>query len=164
MADLQRHPPRAVERIIRHFCKSSMGIRTNRKRRGKMSFWLYAKENGRSEYRYNTTINGPYTIIAYQRIIFVQITDDGLNVTEYMVQIRYLRFNYTSFDERYANSSEMKKMMFDVIKESAIIFSDKKCFYNNYSPDNREHCYELIQSYERAANRCKLIKNSEGKR
>lgn len=77
-----------------------------------------------------------------------------------MVQIKQLRFNYTTFDAK-KTSLRTKRIIWDAIRQKANAFSDGACYYNNSNPNDREHCYELIQSYDLAARTCKDIYHSE---
>ncbi|KAG4078346.1 hypothetical protein HA402_013056 [Bradysia odoriphaga] len=93
------------------------------------------------------------------------VTDDGLNVAEYMLQIKILRLNYTLFD-RNEKSTETRQIISDVINNQTIRFlAHDSCWRlaNQTVPHTDSNvCYELIKSYEKAANKCKDVEDSNG--
>lgn len=97
------------------------------------------------------------------------MNDYGLNETEYMKQIKQMRYNYTTFDVS-EQSNEMKKLIRDTIVKRASrlvhyetraddLYTQSKCENN---PPMRNHCYNLLLSYEQAAHGCKYLKDSSG--
>lgn len=74
------------------------------------------------------------------------MTDEGFQVGQYVIDIKQLRFNYTSFDiDGSAATPEKKQLMWDAIKNL----------------NKNERSYELVQAYEWAAEECKERKDPE---
>lgn len=105
----------------------------------------------------------------------IQMTDEGFQVAEYMAQIKQLRYNYTSFDLN-EQSDSMKLNVATALKGQVFRFSHEDgCFAEKYDRNYKgqlrrrtilypEICYELIQSYELAAQSCKDLRDPAGDR
>lgn len=66
------------------------------------------------------------------------MSDDGLDENAYMLQIKQLKYNYTSFDIN-KETPEKRQEILTTIKDLT----------------QTEHSYEIIRSYEYAAHECK---------
>ncbi|XP_037029860.1 uncharacterized protein LOC119069807 isoform X2 [Bradysia coprophila] len=102
------------------------------------------------------------------------ITDAGMNETEYMLQIKKLRFNHTSFDIT-KKSNETKAMILDTTYQKMMsLATNDECFAvsgtrglvngtrgfrENAPPHLSEICHGLIDSYAYAASLCKHMSN-----
>ncbi|XP_037029872.1 uncharacterized protein LOC119069815 [Bradysia coprophila] len=88
------------------------------------------------------------------------MTDAGLDETEYMVQIKQLRFNYTSFDINEKSNETKQKILDTILKQTLSRAKLDNCHSNNSQrfADNpslyRSICYDLIESYALAARNC----------
>ncbi|KAG4067007.1 hypothetical protein HA402_012353 [Bradysia odoriphaga] len=98
------------------------------------------------------------------------MTDAGLNETEYMLQIRQLRFNYTTFDIN-EKSNETKQKILDTILQQTLRRAElDNCHSINsqrFSENPRLYrsiCYDLVESYALAASNCKNVKDPKGDR
>lgn len=94
-------------------------------------------------------LNGALNFLFISR----QITAKGFQVDEYMIIFKQLRLNYTSYDIN-TKSKEEKQMVLDAINA----FSDRAIIGLEGKPKN----YELITTYEWAANECKDRKDANG--
>lgn len=111
-----------------------------------------------------------------------QITDAGrLDETEYMSQIKQLRFNYTLFDINTLSVEEKQQIWETVYKEANNY--PRNCYaaaplgnlpfnhmifgslLGHVSPEKvniEDTCYNLILSYAQAARKCKNVRDPKG--
>lgn len=90
-----------------------------------------------------------------------------------MKQIKQLRFNYTTFNIN-DESMDNKRRIWETMENRANSFTPL-CFYV-FSSDSffsqpmyrlptlsyKDRCYKLIQAYQKAADKCKDIKDPDG--
>nr|AWC08440.1 odorant-binding protein 29 [Bradysia odoriphaga] len=101
------------------------------------------------------------------------VTDCGLDEAEYMKQIKQLRFNYTSFNVNDESDNDKRKI-WETIENRAnslpplcyYVFSSDS-FYTQIQHriptlNYQNRCYKLIQSYSKAARKCKDLKDPQG--
>lgn len=99
------------------------------------------------------------------------MTDEGLNEEEYMLHIKQLRYNYTSFDLE-SKSREEKDRILNIISIRALYLTNYEGIWatewHEYSCKRkspyRNVCNDLIQSYALAARKCKSLKDPKGDR
>ncbi|XP_037031501.1 uncharacterized protein LOC119071007 [Bradysia coprophila] len=93
------------------------------------------------------------------------MTDDGLNKTAYMAQIKQLRFNYTSFDITKKPIRTQQKI-YEVINAQVPYLIAKDYCYGTGPwlevKDLHHMCNQLIYSYEMAAYECRDIIDPTG--
>lgn len=97
------------------------------------------------------------------------MTDNGLDEAEYMMQIKQLRYNYTSFDINASDiKPEDKTWLMGVIERRASFlkaFNWPKDACKTAQQDIPYHnnpCNALIESYAEAARTCKNVKYPKG--
>lgn len=90
-----------------------------------------------------------------------------------MKQIKQLRFNHTLFDINQ-ESMENKRKIWETVESRAnsltplcyAVFSSdsfySQLFYRIPSLNFKDRCYKLIQSYSKAARKCKDLKDAAG--
>lgn len=74
------------------------------------------------------------------------MTEEGFQIDDYMLHIKQLRMNYTSYNVD-SRSPEEKQEVYDAIKK-----------FGGRNPRN----FDLIRVYEWAANKCKNRRDPEG--
>lgn len=97
------------------------------------------------------------------------LNDNGLNEEQYMLQIKQLRYNYTTFDIN-KESQDDRDWVLNVIADRAVLLENYQNVRQNAWFDytchrkspHRNLCNDLIQSYAQAARKCKNLKDSKG--
>ncbi|XP_037036586.1 uncharacterized protein LOC119074528 isoform X2 [Bradysia coprophila] len=94
------------------------------------------------------------------------MTDEGFQWSEYIDQIKKLRFVYTTFNIN-DKPDETRMQMWNAVFRQALEYSYRKCYINaNFDEGSdsldRHYCYGLAMSYYQAVKVCKDIRHAEG--
>ncbi|KAG4076409.1 hypothetical protein HA402_005852 [Bradysia odoriphaga] len=93
------------------------------------------------------------------------MTDDGFQWSEYVDQIKKLRFVYTTFNIN-DKPEETRRLMWNAVFRKALEYSYRKCYINADFKESdsldRHYCYGLAMSYYQAAKACMDVRHAEG--
>lgn len=126
----------------------------------------------------NLTRHAPI-LLFIEPFYYMQMTDDGFDEKEYMMQIKQLtKLNYTAV-EKNEKPMEPKQKILDAIFKRATRYS-KDCYavgandielrpmhrnlQGNPNEYRRQLCYDLIRSYEQGVRNCKGLRDPKGDR